>query len=104
MNVICYFLLIFSPHNIFYELYMPKYRSAFNHIYHLLVLVMPTITKNALAAMFIITLSASLIQSGLFSSFSHHSSTFPITNDVYASKKKDTNTYDSLSAMPQNRK
>lgn len=100
MNVICYFLLIFSPHNIFYELYMPKYRSAFNHIYHLLVLVMRTSTKNALAAMFIITSLVSLIQSGLFSSFSQHSSTFPITNDVYASKKEDTNTYDSPSAIP----
>ena len=79
---------------------MPKYRSTFNHIYHLLVLVMRTSTKNALAAMFIITSSVSLIQSGLFSSFSQHSSTFPITNDVYASKKKDTNTYDSPSAIP----
>jgi hypothetical protein len=42
--------------------------------------------------MFIITSSVSLMQSGIFSSLSQYASSSPITNDVYASKKKDTNT------------
>jgi tetratricopeptide (TPR) repeat protein len=61
---------------------------------------MRTSTKTALAVMFIITSSVSLLQSGVFSSFSQYSSTLPITNDAYASKKKTTNTDASPSSIP----
>lgn len=61
---------------------------------------MRTSTKTALAVMLIITSSASLLQSGVFSSFSQYSSTLPITDDAYASKKKTTNTDTSPSSIP----
>ncbi len=48
--------------------------------------------KTALAVMSIITSSVSLLQSGVFSSFSQYSSTHTITNDAYASKKQTMNT------------
>src|SRR5215217_1203526 len=56
-------------------------------------------TKTALAVMFIITSSVSLMQSGAFSSISQYSSVFPNTIDVYASKEKDTNTDASPSSI-----
>src|ERR687890_2653476 len=95
-----FFLAHIFTSQFFYEFYMAMYHSAFNHFYRLLVLIMRTSTKTALAVMFIITSSVSLMQSGFFSSFSQHSSTFPITNDVYASNKKTTDTDDSPSSIP----
>jgi hypothetical protein len=50
--------------------------------------------------MFVITSSASLMQSGVFSSLTQYSSVFSITNDVYASKKNETNTDASPSSIP----
>jgi hypothetical protein len=71
------------------------HRTAFNYFYRLLVLVMRTRTKTALTVMFIIILSISLIQSGIFSA---SSLIFP-TTAVYAFKQKDTNTGTSSSTI-----
>jgi hypothetical protein len=50
-------------------------------------------TKTTLTVIFVVTSSISLIQSGIFSSFSLYSSIFPTTTAVvYAFQKKDTNT------------
>ena len=61
---------------------------------------MRTSAKTTLAVMFIITSSVSLMQSGAFSSLSQYSPVTPISNDAYASKKKDTNTGTSPSSIP----
>lgn len=57
-------------------------------------------TKTTLTIIFIVTSSISLIQSGVFSSFSHYPSIFPTTTAVYAFKQKDTNTDTSSSTIP----
>jgi hypothetical protein len=57
-------------------------------------------TKTALTVTFIITSSISLLQSGIFSSFSHYSSIFPTTTAVYAFQKKTTDTNTSSSTIP----
>jgi heparosan-N-sulfate-glucuronate 5-epimerase len=75
------------------------YRTTFNFI-GLLLLVMRKSTKAALTVTFIITSSISLLQSGIFSSFSHYSSIFPTTTAVYAFQKKTTNTNTSSSTIP----
>jgi hypothetical protein len=57
-------------------------------------------TKTTLTIIFIVTSSISLIQSGVFSSFSHYPSIFPTTTTaVYAFKQKDTNTGTSSSTI-----
>ena len=56
-------------------------------------------TKTTLTIIFIVTSSISLIQSGVFSSFSHYPSIFPTANAVYAFKQKDTNTGTSSSTI-----
>jgi hypothetical protein len=55
-------------------------------------------TKTTLTIIFIVTSSISLIQSGVFSSFSHYPSIFPTTT-VYAFKQKDTNIGTSSSTI-----
>jgi hypothetical protein len=65
----------------------------------LLFVVTRTSIKAPLTVMFVIISSISLIQSGIFSSFSH-SPLFPAATAVYAFQKKDTNTNTSPSTIP----
>jgi tetratricopeptide (TPR) repeat protein len=59
-------------------------------------------TKTTLTVIFVVTSSISLIQSGIFSSFSHYSSIFPATTAtaVYAFQKKDKNTDTASPSIP----